>query len=338
LETMKSLLKLEKEGVTVLYIDGMPQTVPGFHRWEEREAELQSFIAQSKKRIAPWGDINRGISDTPAKRERMKRHGLDFIRRTHDEGYHYFIANLGSQVVDRWTRLGTSFKSVVIMDPQTGASGVASDIRKGNEVYLQLQPGESRILRTFTSKKIKGDLWPLFRPTSLPHQVKGEWKVDFIEGEPTLPGSFTTPILGSWTGAADPDAERFSGTARYSIEFDLPAKEADEWVLELGDVRESARVRINGEEAGILYSAPFRVEIGPFLQAGRNVLEVEVTNLSFNRIRDLDARGVEWKIFYDINFVDHLYEDYDATKWGPVASGLLGPVTLTPMKKFQPED
>ncbi|MEM9159466.1 MAG: glycosyl hydrolase, partial [Verrucomicrobiota bacterium] len=38
LETMKSLLKLEKEGVTVLYIDGMPQTVPGFHRWEEREA------------------------------------------------------------------------------------------------------------------------------------------------------------------------------------------------------------------------------------------------------------------------------------------------------------
>jgi hypothetical protein len=61
------------------------------------------------------------------------------------------------------------------------------------------------------------------------------------------------------------------------------------------------------------------------------VLEVEVTNVSANRIRDLDRRGVKWKNFRDINFVDLNYHPFDASRWPLTASGLLGPVTLTPL-------
>ena len=65
------------------------------------------------------------------------------------------------------------------------------------------------------------------------------------------------------------------------------------------------------------------------LQPGKNQLEVEVTNVAANRIRDLDIRGVEWRHFYDINLVNIDYMPFDASVWEIKDAGLLGPVTLT---------
>ena len=46
------------------------------------------------------------------------------------------------------------------------------------------------------------------------------------------------------------------GTGVYSLDIELPALKADNWILDLGDVRESARVRINGQEAGCVWAVP----------------------------------------------------------------------------------
>ena len=53
-----------------------------------------------------------------------------------------------------------------------------------------------------------------------------------------------------------------------------------------------------------------------------------VTNLSANRIRDLDIRKVQWRVFYDINLVNIDYRPFDASTWPVRESGLLGPVTV----------
>jgi hypothetical protein len=68
------------------------------------------------------------------------------------------------------------------------------------------------------------------------------------------------------------------------------------------------------------------------LKQGRNLLEIEVTNLAANRIADLDRRKVSWKAFHEINFVNIDYKPFDASAWEPVPSGLLGPVQLVPVK------
>jgi hypothetical protein len=65
------------------------------------------------------------------------------------------------------------------------------------------------------------------------------------------------------------------------------------------------------------------------LKPAGNQLEVEVTGVSANRIRDLDRRGVPWKNFHDINFVNIDYQPFNAADWPLTDSGLLGPVTLT---------
>jgi len=59
-----------------------------------------------------------------------------------------------------------------------------------------------------------------------------------------------------------------------------------------------------------------------------------VTNLSANRIRDLDVREVNWKIMHDANIVTPAYQPFDGSKWPIQPSGLLGPVTLTPVKSI----
>ena len=77
--------------------------------------------------------------------------------------------------------------------------------------------------------------------------------------------------------------------------------------------------------------APYRIVLDDLKSAG-NVLEVDVTNLAANRIRDLDRRHVVWRNFHDINFASISYKRFDASNWPLHDSGLLGPVTLTPMK------
>ena len=67
-------------------------------------------------------------------------------------------------------------------------------------------------------------------------------------------------------------------------------------------------------------------------------MEIEVSNLMANRIVDLDRRNVPWKKFYNVNFPARMHENrnehglYDASKWEPHSSGLIGPVLLYPTR------
>ncbi len=120
---------------------------------------------------------------------------------------------------------------------------------------------------------------------------------------------------------------------RYSLHFENPAA-AGYWLLDLGEVRDSARVRLNGREFGTLIAAPFHIKTGPLDRAG-NLLEVDVTSVAANRIRDMDRRKIPWRIFYDINVVNTNYKPFDASDWPLRPAGLLGPVRLIPLKTGQ---
>lgn len=336
--TLAKLAQLAKEGAPVWFADSLPTTVPGFANKEGREAELNKVRTSMDSSVRILDDASESLDPKIVRRERMGDLGLKCIRRTHGEGYHYFIANMDGRRVDQWVPIARSAASAVILDPMTGDSGIATtrSNKGGTEVYLQLEPGQTCILRSFTEKEAKGDRWPVLSPGGDAVEVAGTWTVDFVDGAPELPGSFSTDELKSWTELGGDEARRFAGTGRYGIEFELPSIDADEWRLELGVVRESARVFVNGHDAGTLFALPYKLNIGEYLKPGTNMLEVEVTNLSANRIRDLDTRRVPWKKFYDINFVNHNYKPFDASKWELTPSGLFGPVRLVPLRIRQP--
>jgi hypothetical protein len=78
------------------------------------------------------------------------------------------------------------------------------------------------------------------------------------------------------------------------------------------------------------------VRLGGSLKPRGNVLEIDVTNLPANRIRDLDLRKVDWKIMRDANIVTLHYKPFDASQWAVAPSGLLGPVRLVPLRSLWP--
>lgn len=355
--TLRKLIELAEAGAAVVVDGGIPADVPGFHDLDRRRAELKQLTdslsfagdAGAAVRVAKVGkgtilvgsDIDAMLKQAGVAREPMIDSGLRFVRRTHGEGYNYFLVNRGDRPVEKWIPLGTKARSAVLLDPRFADAAGAARLRPaaggGAAFYLQLQPGESRVLRTFTGRDVGGKPWPYLRPEGDDQELAGEWKVQFVEGGPALPGNFSTPKLASWTDRDDAEAKRFAGTARYTLDFDRPAGEADEWLLDLGRVYESARVKLNGRDLGTLWCYPFRLPAGAALRPGRNTLEVEVTNVAANRIADLDRRGVNWKAFHEINFVNRDYRPFDASKWPIWDSGLLGPVKLVPAKKMTVE-
>ena len=65
----------------------------------------------------------------------------------------------------------------------------------------------------------------------------------------------------------------------------VTAEQADrKAVLQLGDVSALAQVRLNGKDLGVVWTAPWQVELTGALKAGANQLEIEVTNLWANRL------------------------------------------------------
>jgi hypothetical protein len=333
-DTLRKLGEFARNGATVIFAR-LPEDVPGFGRLEARRAEFKQALRQLGNATVET-DVIAALARHHVPREAIADTGISFIRRATAAGHDYFLTNLSAHAHQGWVQLGTPARTVMILDPLTEARGLATT-RPGEagrpQIFLQLGPGESLVLRTATSDAgATIPRWNYAEPAGEPIALTGTWTIEFLKGGPDLPAALSTANLKSWTELGGDEAKRFGGTARYRLEFEAPATPATDWRLDLGDVRESARVRLNGQPVATAWSLPFHVRLGGHLKPGRNVLELDVTNLAANRIRDLDQRKVPWKIMREINFVNINYKPFDAAGWELTPSGLLGPVTLTPLK------
>jgi hypothetical protein len=258
--------------------------------------------------------------------EEMARDGLQFIRRTHAEGYHYFIVNRSDKPVSKQIPLAVPFAGAVVLDPWNPTAGRAPQI-DGNSIQIDLAPKQSIIVRTFTSKRPEAAPLPP-APTGPVTKISGPWRLTFMDADPKLLPPAAMAELKSWTTLEAPAAKEFSGTVRYETSFPWTgALPVHAW-LDLGEVAHTARVFLNGKPAGVYWCATQRIDISNLLVAGENQLVIEVTNLAANRIAALERSKVVWKRFHDINFASRDYKGFDASTWPPLDSGLLGPVTV----------
>ena len=124
------------------------------------------------------------------------------------------------------------------------------------------------------------------RDVPAPEPVSGAWEVRFAPGW-GAPAHTTFEQLCDWTEHPDWNIQHFSGKATYSKSFELPPSAihaASRLLLDLGEVRDLAKVRVNGKELGTLWLAPWRVDITEAVRPGANALEIEVVNAWNNRL------------------------------------------------------
>ncbi len=264
-ETLTQLRDLAKRTGRVLF-ESLPQDVPGLAQLEARRAEFRKLAAAPALTLAVAGnDIVPALMKHRLRQEPAAQAGLLHIRRARANGNDYFFANLGGNAFDGWLQLGVSAESAMLLDPLTGRAGTAAVKRGGDgrlQVYLQLASGESALVRTYGAKRpYTAQPWRYEKAAGDGVALQGEWQIEFVKGGPALPGPARMSTLASWTSLEDTEAKRFAGTARYRVEFDAPAKPADAWALDLGDVRETARVTLNGKPVATAWSLPFRIRL-----------------------------------------------------------------------------
>ncbi len=117
--------------------------------------------------------------------------------------------------------------------------------------------------------------------------LKNTWKVKFDAawGGPIEPVTFNS--LSDWTTNADSGIKYYSGTAVYSTLFSTPAASIPDTALylDLGVVKHIASVKLNNNDLGIVWTAPWQVKIpAGLLKAEGNSLQIEVTNVWANRL------------------------------------------------------
>ena len=306
---------------------------------EATTAKLEALKEQGANIIETSRDeatINAVCQPEPMRRQL----GLRFIRRSNPTGYHYFITNLTGKDIAGYTALTVNFQSAAIFDPLTGKISQAL-VNDEGKVYINLRSGESMILQTYDTDIASSEL-PVatdeenYTATEIP--LDGAWTLAFdgalLADGTTYTNNYALDELKTWE-KIDANTGQLMGTGSYSTTVTLTDDQinaAEKFLIDLGDVRESARVYINDEYIGTAWSLPFTLDCGGALKAGVNTIRIDVTNLPANRIRQLDKNGTVWRIFDDINFSVISNSSVGTTDnfagWALVPSGLNSAVSL----------
>jgi len=253
---------------------------------------------------------------------------LEFVHRRLSDGDVYFVDNRG----DNGHKVDATFrvtgKEPELWHAETGRSEpVSFKIENGRTtIPLDLEPWGSvfNVFRKSTSANSR--TVPAGEKKDIA-TLDGSWKVSF-QGGRGAPDSVTLDKLASWSDNSDAGVKYFSGTGTYTKSFDIPAgsmaKGAQVWI-DLGDVKNLAEVSVNGKSLGIVWHAPYRVNVTSALKQGSNELVVRVTNAWVNRLIGDEQPGATRITFADV-------KPYKASS-PLLPSGLLGPVTLYSIDK-----
>jgi len=153
-------------------------------------------------------------------------------------------------------------------------------------------------------------------------EITGPWAVSFAPGW-GAPEKITFDQLTDWSKRPETDIQHFSGKATYRKTFELPKLETKgaKLILNLGEVKDLATVRVNGQKFPTLWIAPWQVDITAAVKPGVNTLEVEVVNVWNNRLVGDAALPAEQRRTFVTAQTVKLNSPL-------MSAGLLGPVTL----------
>ncbi len=321
LETLQKLIELSDAGCKVVFVGKYPSSVPGLGRLMDGEGEEFNHTLYAASGLSIASDYKDALYLCSGHQEEMStQEGLSFIRRRNPYGHHYFISNLQGKDVDSWIKLGVDYTDLLLYNPMTGSVGRAET--QDGKIRLQLSSGGSIIVRTLNDSIYNDDKYIYYDGT--PKEIElSNWTLTFHSADPDpLVSTYRMKKAHSWTELDDDALKRTMATGRYSTTLKVSKKPDKRYVLDAGDVREWVRVVINGNEVATLFAVPFRCDITDALVDGANSIDLYVTNLPANRIADMDRKGIEWRIFKDINVVDLHYQKTKYDGWDVVPSGL----------------
>jgi len=330
LATLQKLLTLSQQGAKIFFVGHMPQSAPGLKGLEQQNV-YNNVLQQLKSNTTITNDYS--VIGQVAVPERMRtQQGLSCIRRAKGSDHFYFISNLQDRDIDEWVTMGKPAQYATFYNPMNGdvrRAGIRQTTEGVPEVRMQLLSGESIIVYLTDTDNSNLTPYLYIDIQSESSQELRNWTLRFVASAPTtITNTYKMNTPMSWTELGEQTLNETMATGLYTTEFKCKKPHRGTIILDLGDVRETARIKMNGKEVATLFAVPYRVDITPYIKKGKNKLEIEVSNLGANRISKLDRDGVEWRKFNEINVVDLNYKNTRYNQWTPMPSGLCSSVRL----------
>ena len=264
---------------------------------------------------------------------------LDFIHRTTPEADIYFITNRHGRAVRSDCSFRIDDSTPQLWNPVDGKRRAQINYwLAGNRLIVPLKfeafqswfvvfPKNTRLMPADVARSpgapITPDALDNFPELQIVQELTGEWDVAF-DTHWGGPAQVRFDQLRDWSQSDDLQIRYYSGKAVYTRKFDYTAATGGPVYLDLGLVKNIARVALNDQDLGIVWTAPWQVDLTPALKSGSNKLKIEVINLWPNRLIG-DAGLPPEKRLTNTNI--------PFKKDAPlVPSGLLGPVTLRQRK------
>jgi len=264
-----------------------------------------------------------------------------YSHRTTKQQEIYFVSNKSAESIQADCTFRVGKGKPQLWDPVTGQSRTLPQYKtkKGlTTIPLEFAPYESYFVIFPRKNPWSWAKAPKvnFPATTSVATLEGAWEVSF---DPKWggPEKVTFDKLVDWTKHAQRGIKYYSGIATYRKNFDHFHKSGKRIYLDLGTVHDIARVRLNGKDLGVVWCAPWRVDITDAVKAKGNVLEIDIANRWPNRLLgdqqppDKDARTVKWESGFLAGKEYKTGRYTFATNTGPgklLPSGLLGPVQL----------
>ena len=257
----------------------------------------------------------------------------------------YFVANRTNE----FQKTACTFRAVGKPELWIGTTGETRQItnysvEKGlTTIQMEFFPYESFFV-TFSGESERSPAsqnksnFPSYNETKI---IEGAWNVSF-NTKYGGPGSIKFDKLQDWTKHEMRGIKYYSGIATYKKTFEVDHVSEKSHYIDLGAVNDIARVKVNGKEMGVIWCAPWRIDISDAIKKGVNELEIEVANRWINRLLgdrqepDANVRTVKFEngLMGGKEYTTGRYTfttkqalgSFNFT--GPLPSGLLGPVRI----------
>jgi hypothetical protein len=247
-----------------------------------------------------------------------------FVHRRLDDGELYFVNNRQARAESIEASFRVTGKQPELWRADIGSIEPVSYRIEGDRTVVPLPLDASDAVFVLFRKPATQSLMQLpARVRTNLMTLDGPWQLRFSTGQ-GAPAQAVFEQLVSWTQHTHPGIKYYSGSATYSRGLRVPKAWLDaspRIELDLGAVRNLAEVIVNGESIGVLWKAPFRIDISDAVRPGENTLEIRVTNTWVNRLigdKQPGAKPYAYATFDPYNADSRMLE-----------SGLLGPVRVT---------
>jgi hypothetical protein len=323
-------------------VDAVPGDIT-HHKYGEGVVIWGEPVSDNPDKLYPHYNLTAGILKSKGVIDDFTANGnLRYTHRTGAGWDIYFVSNKTDKTVNTVAQFRSVKGSPELWNAVTGKTKKITRFKKNigsTSVAIQLDAYESAFIvfakeNTWASTGINTGIYAKTLQT-----LTGPWEVNF---DPKWGGPANVKFdeLSDWTKVKNEGIKYYSGKAVYHKKFDLVEASVGTLYLDLGNVKNMARVTLNGKDLGIIWTAPWRVDISGTVRTKNNDLKIEVINLWPNRLIGdekkpydgiVDDKWPEW-LLKGKPRTSGRYTFTSTTQYKAnsplLPSGLIGPVTI----------